>query len=346
MRLMKTLLLASALLGLTQSALASCKRTSEEPTVVNVNFDNIRVSPDLPRGSVIGSAFVQRLERKLFYTGCPKGQNVKLVGKYEPAGLIAQSFNTYPTGVDGVGIRVALYRNQTPMYFGDGNLLHNYAPVYTGVGDIWGISLNDYSIRVELVKTKDTIDSGKLSQLSGTSGLLYLADRMKDGPIVKVRIGGVGSTVVINPSCTLESNNRRDLTVEMRTVPLRSFTGIGSTAGDTDVDFKLRCKGGHDNYTVQVKTQFTPGADGAADSVKGVLNNGAEGKMVADGVGIQVLMRGTPVNFEQKYNVGEGRLGGREVVILIPLTARYYQYGKTPGAGKVHAYMVYDVFYE
>lgn len=346
MRLINTMLLAGALLGLTQSVLADCRRITKEPTVVNVNFDNIRVSPDLPVGSVIGSAFTERLGRTYFYTDCIKGKNQKLVGVYEPAGGMNLNYNTYPTGVEGVGIRIALFRNQTPTYFGTSNLKHNFAPVYTGVGNKWGISLEDYFIRVELVKTKDRIDSGKLSQLSGVSGALYHEDKINDGPLVRVRIGGIGSTIVINPSCSLESDNRRDMTVELRTVPLMSFNGVGSTAGDTNVNFNLRCKGAHDEYTVQVKTQFTPGADGAFDMEKGVLNNGAEGKMVANDVGIQVLTNGKTVNFTKKYNVGESRLGGRETVLTFPMTARYYQYGKNPTGGKVHAYMVYDIFYE
>lgn len=134
-------------------------------------------------------------------------------------------------------------------------------------------------------------------------------------------IGYAGDIVYKAVSCTVPST----LTVNMGSVPVGQFSGPGSTSDEKNLSIPVRC-----DDKVAVNTSIS--SQGYLSPTLGVVALSNE-TGVAQGVGVQVLYNGSPVQFDRFFPVGTIPEAGAS--ITLPLTFRYYQ--NTPEIHPGHA---------
>jgi len=230
--------------------------------------------------------------------------------------------NVYPSGVPGVGIRVAWSRDSKslPAQMSGGEFMNSPRTVelmphgkYTPPNNWW----------IQLIKT------GPIS--SGTYTI----------PNVEVHYHDVLTNTLTFPPLALTFQTRscrlvdgRDYTRTLRSSWLGNFSGIGSTAWPDDFAINLKCDPG-------LRVSYQIDGDPADDTT---LKNQA-GDGMAKGVGIQLLSRtgfAGPIRLGQEVILPKASASGD---LLIPLTARYRQVDPVITPGKVVAVATITLFY-
>ncbi|MGF6350730.1 fimbrial protein [Variovorax sp. W2I14] len=220
--------------------------------------------------------------------------------------------HVFTTAVSGVGIRLSRYFSATEVSY--------YPHDRTTTSDFGNFDAAS-RFQVELFKIATVTGNGPLAQ--GTYTQYYSVADNKS--VLTTNLLGEGITI-ITPSCSVDLGSRNIL-VEFGKVPLSSFKGRGTTAGERKFNIKLNCKAGQNaQNTVYLRMDATPDAS----NEQGVLKITQAGSTIATGVGIQVVNdKSVPVKFGEEALVGPSMDGS----YVLPYTARYFQTGDkvTPG---------------
>lgn len=241
--------------------------------------------------------------------------------------------DVYPTKVPGVGIKVAWSRKISPIppNIEGGQFMTspmqseplNYSPLkptqYTPASH-W---------RFQLIKTGD-LASGNFTI---PSVQVWYGDE-----ITNVLQFLPGSLALNTRGCSLRM---RDQTVSLDKSWPKDFRGIGSTTRPKDFDIKLDC---------EPSVRITYRIDGVRVDGSTLINTGmgnTESKPLADGVGIQLLLRhgaGGPLPMGSEITLGNSAASGPSS-LQIPLTVQYKQVGSTITPGFVGSLATITLFY-
>jgi len=282
----------------------------------------VDIDPTLPVGTSLWSASVNVAAATT--NSCIGGLAVLT---YAGMGAVNPAYNTYETGVAGVGIR---------MKYLTGSLSNGtWFPWSTALTN-WTIgTVAAHTVFVEFVKT------GPITVSGSTSGIF--ATWLASGSSNYNGVWGQyqwAAPVVFNvsvPTCTVITPS---ISVPMGSISLNSFTGIGSTTASQPLNISLQCAGGVTNSYTNVYTTLTDAANPA--NVSDTLS--LTSTSTATGVGVQLLNGPTPVRYgpdsSAPGNTNQWFAGAAQNgPFNIPLTARYIQTGTmvTPGTANGRA---------
>ncbi|MDV3443197.1 fimbrial protein [Metapseudomonas otitidis] len=237
--------------------------------------------------------------------------------------------DVYPTGVPGVGIKVAWSRKISPI------------PSNIEGGQFMASPMQSEPLRYSPFKppTQFTPASHWRFQLIKTGNL---ASGNFSIPSIQVWYGNAltnalefsrGSLALNTRGCSLRT---KDQIVNLEKSWLKDFRGIGSTTRPKDFDVDLQCES-------DIAVSYRIDGLKVDDST---LKN-SEGRDMATGVGIQLLSRHGfvgPLALGREVLLGRTAASGNSVV-RIPLTARYRQVDSAVGPGQVVAAATITLFY-
>lgn len=219
---------------------------------------------------------------------------------------------TYESGIEGVGIRVAIDGLSVFRGFiyntveGDGT-----SPIYLT------------NVKVDFVKTGNIVPG---NAISGNLVYIRMQDSKGEETVFDVNIGTV---VVKQASCEITGNSA--IPVPMGIAKKEDFTGKNSTLKPVNVQIPLQC---YADTTVNISF------DAASTLGNGIIDLTKGG---AEGVGIQLKMNDKVVVFDQKTFVTKTTQEGS---FNIPLTAAYIQTADDIAPGPANAVANFTVTYE
>ncbi|WP_165677134.1 fimbrial protein [Metapseudomonas otitidis] len=302
---------------------ASCKGTSV--TTTHVLPDGFAVRRDIPVGSMLydtqgwigtGAADIT--------CGGPFQHGDMWLDRGFVGGLSAVSglSNVYPSGVPGIGVRVAWSRNaSTPAQMSGGQYMTSpristekiARGRYTPANRWW----------IQLIKT-GPIESGMYA--IPNIDIYYhnqLSNRLVFTPL---------NVTILTRGCRLLNPSQN---VPLGKSWLKDFKGVGSTAWPKDFDIDLQCD---PNVVVSYRI------DGLRHDDSTLKNT--EGRDMAKGVGIELLSRhGASGPLPMGKEVPLGRTPAQVTNPRIPLTARYRQVDSTVEPGQVLTSATITLFY-
>ncbi|MGQ4859152.1 fimbrial protein [Enterobacter roggenkampii] len=254
----------------------------------NLNFNTITAQRDVAPGTVVAA------QSGIYNVNfsCTDSSNTY----QEAMNGTSLGNNLYDIGVSGYGIRVS--ENDS------GGGFHHYFPMAFALGTYSA----SYMYKVELVRTSDPAASGSLR--SGQIANVSISNQFF---IATWNITGGSITTL---ACSLSSGS---LSFPIGNIPA---TGFGSTVGTTPVNTQvsqtlgLTCNPGA-NINISLSGQQNP--DVANTSVLALSGQGGPG--VAQGVGVQILYGGTPLNLNNTVFLQQSGGG----LASFPIVARYYQ---------------------
>ena len=235
--------------------------------------------------------------------------------------------HTFETNIPGVGIQFSDSDN-AGNYFASispGTLMHA-GTVYGAGGSFM------YNGVIHLIKTgpivSGNLDAGEVAQISliSTNGTEYERQRMN-------LTGGTVTQVL----CSITTPQ---LTFTLGDVPAFKFgSATGPAPADTEKteNLGLECDAG---ANINVSLAGTQNPDDSQDSILALTGQGDAG--VAQGVGVQLLYNGTPLELNKNI-VLKKSAGGQET---FPIVARYYQTKTTVMPGKANALATLNISYQ
>ena len=275
----------------------------------NLNFSNITAQRDVAPGTVIAA---QSGIYNVNYS-CTDSANT-----YQEAMSGSSLGNSlYDIGVSGYGVRVS--ENDT------GGGFHHYFPMSFTIGSYSA----SYMYKVELVRTTAPAVSGALR--SGQIANVSISNQFF---IATWNITGGSITTL---ACSTSSGS---LSFPIGNIPATSF---GSTVGTTPANAQvtqtlgLTCNPGA-NINISLSGQQNP--DVVNTSVLALSGQGGPG--VAQGVGVQILYGGTPLNLNNTVFLKLSG-GGLE---SFPIEARYYQTKSAVLRGTANATATLNITYQ
>jgi type 1 fimbria pilin len=162
----------------------------------------------------------------------------------------------------------------------------------------------------------------------------------RQGPQYLSRVTVPGSEHITALACRVDVGSR-NMVVTLPDTPASSFTGIGSTAGDTGFQLSLTCQAG---TSVNISM-----SSGSADAAHAGVVRSAAGSGYARGVGVQVLDRnGMPMPISDgssaptRVAVGAAPNGP----MTIPFSARYFQTATPVTGGRISATVTFTMTYQ
>ncbi|ARL38890.1 hypothetical protein BOC49_21870 (plasmid) [Burkholderia pseudomallei] len=223
---------------------------------------------------------------------------------------------TYATNIPGIGLAFYEKLGNTVRFWGEGN-----GEGWTGW---WGWSGSTLGAKL--------IVTGPVGVGDVPAGSTYGQMTLDGLSVARIKTTGFKITT---PACSVPSIN-----VDMGTLTLSRFSGVGSTAGDTPFDLRLNaCPPGRTAiyYRFDPTTQIVPGT---GDSVATL--NGTSG---AAGIGLQLLDgTGNPLLFGKTTKMAgyAGAAGNYSV----PFRARYYQTAASVSPGIANASITVTMSYQ
>lgn len=291
---------------------SECPSTPSTPYTFNLS--SIAVSSDLAVGQDIPGT-----EKNISFSGhCDQGGMERpgdtIVACYYGVGSELQGMKgVYDTGVPGVGIALTNSRGQrvsgvgqkcdtrgTPLGSVDSNLDFNY------------------TIKLSLVKTSDTIKSASLLQSNTQFGMgVYLKAGI--GSTHTNYVAYTGDITVRTQTCTVSN---KTINVSLGDYNISDFPSIGSVSNSKPFNVALNCDDGA-NVSIRIDGTSVSGIQGVV-----ALSSGSG---AAEGVGVQILNSSNePVTIGQAWQVAAVTTKGS---LSIPLNGRYYRIGDvTEGA--------------
>lgn len=186
----------------------------------------------------------------------------------------------------------------------------------TGLGDIYLVLYQTGPIR-----KGGTIPAGSLAELKLGSGLQIMNMYLNE---YTVNVLGCSITTPL-------------VSVEMdRNTFVTSFTGVGSTAGDTSFAIEADCDSG-----LLPTLTFEGTTDSSDESIFAFTNQGDDG--AASGLGVQIKYNGTAITNNVAVNLAQTKVEG---ATSFPFTANYIQTGSSVGAGNVSTSLTYTLSYQ
>lgn len=331
------LLLLLAAIGLPVTAQAACTLTGTTlPLVLSftpwspANFD-----PAVANGTVVASQVLNfsAVSGSGGTITCPGGVGIQT--RAGTTGAREATYQTYPTGVAGVGIRFTT-QGGTGAGYGVWPTSANL-----GTGTTTTISTNG-SVLVEFVKVGPITAGGTIVGELGASYLQNGATKLSS----YVVNGGITLKPEV-PTCTVQSP--ATISVPMGPAAASAFAGVGTTSPSAGVPFniQLQCSGGSSGAVTRMYMTLTDQTN--PGNVSNVLS--LSGGSTAAGVGIQVRNGDTIVGYGP-----DSRAAGNtnqwfvtqtgNATVNIPLTARYVQTGGVVKPGSVDAYATFTMSYQ
>lgn len=303
---------AVSLLSVSANALATCSFNSAAAEQ-SVNFGAITVQRDLPIGSEIATKTISGDAVK--YGECSKGDSPTVTtsvstGAYAPT----NAYQTYASGVKGIGIRVQSEGEIVPStgLVKTLNIFADTASIYSSEMKFTLVKIGDI--------TPGTLTLGRLASVS-------LSDMfVTNSPAANYNLT---SGTITQASCEITGSSA--IPVNMGEAQANDFHGKNSTLTPVNVQIPLQCDSG-----TKVNISF------AATSLQGngIIDLASGG---AEGVGIQLKLHDTPVDFDKTLFVAQATEQG---AFTIPLTAAYIQSADTIKAGPANAVANFTVTYQ
>ncbi|WP_260431925.1 fimbrial protein [Burkholderia cepacia] len=284
-------------------------------------------NPSVPIGTVLDSRTVSAsgLSNTL---SCSQIADTLLHGRL--FGTAEPVYNTYPTTIPGVGVRIRFSNNK------------NWLPFTVN----WGtsmINISTSSLIIEFVKVGPITAAGTLkgelagSYVNGT--IQYRSIRIQGGIEIKPKV----------PTCSVAT---KQIAVKMSPTgndfSSKDFSGVGSTTPERDFSIQLNCTGGDLGTSTNAYVTLTDNSNSGNRSNRLSLTPNSE----ASGVAVQILRNGSPLNFgpdsSDASNPNQWKAGNipqGQGVFTIPLTARYIQTGTLKG-GTANAVATFTMSYQ
>ncbi|WP_416048458.1 fimbrial protein [Cupriavidus basilensis] len=272
--------------------------------------------PNLPDGTVVfsGDGTATGDEGRVECGGVTLGN-----ASYDGKGSVGR-FNTYPTSVSGIGVRI----------LGAGSNPKAPWPQTVYVGQSFAVFQGGGWFTVELVKTGTITAAGSLTGEIGTTTLVDQQNQV----IRRVFINGSLPIRPLVPTCKVTTPS---VALPLGTIPTYALKAVGTTTEIRPFEIRLQCSGGNQGTATRMYMTMTDASNSSNRS--GVLSLSSNSK--AKGVGIQIL-RGTNdsvVSYgpdsSQSNNPNQWFIGQYgNIAVTIPFKARYIQTAAqvTPGA--------------
>lgn len=188
----------------------------------------------------------------------------------------------------------------------------------------WGTGLGDMTLvlyQTGPVRKGGTIAAGPLAEMKLAAGIQIMNMFMSEYTI------NVLGCAITTPTVSVEMDRNTFVT---------SFSGAGSTAGETPFAIEANCNSG----ILPTLTLEGP-LDGSDASVFAFTNKNEDG--AASGLGVQVKHKGSAITNGVAVNLDETQVEG---VTSFPFTANYIQTGSSVGAGNVATSLTYTFSYQ
>ncbi|WP_257127520.1 fimbrial protein [Burkholderia sp. MSMB1078WGS] len=214
-----------------------------------------------------------------------------------------------------------------------GNRGSNNEKISTGIEG----NNNDVSGTIDLLLRKSSATPSSGVVAVATKTLFYLTGSISSQTDAPQQIAGLNNIVFTTSTCDVDTGSR-SITVQLGDIRRDYFSGIGSTSTDRNFVINLNCSQPSGIYNVTLKLNATRDNTGAP----GVMALDERGDK-ATGVGIQLLMNGTPVEFGTFASVGSATT---DTTLSVPMTARYYQTANPVTPGVANAVATFLVNYK
>lgn len=344
MSVSKKLILGAVLMMGAGGAWADCTRSNSPTVRLDMAMGRVVVDPDLAVGQIIRTQSWTMKEAGGDNYNYTCSGPVVFKGEIVAPGVSDTGNKIYSTNVHGIGMRFSRGGGSVNIiYPGEFRSNAGYQWHNEGWGRRWQgtrYSLEGSTFTLELIKTAPVTGSGTITSGQYTS---YDWEGGSGNPILVTSLSANAITIV-SPSCAVLSG--KNMNVDVGSIRRNDLKGVGSTAGGKDFNIQLQCSGGlNDSGYVNIQTSFSGTLATGTSASTGALLNEKTGSSMAQGVGIQVLKEGSPLEFNKKYDVG--RLNNQEIRYLtIPLRARFYQYGPSVSSGEVESHMIFNLTYD
>ncbi|MBF5008781.1 fimbrial protein [Burkholderia pseudomultivorans] len=301
--------------------------TVEFAIVTLPKFDPPPFDPNVPIGSVIGSLSGASNGVAGTATCTSSIGDVSYVGT---TGGAPGLYNTYPTPVSGVGVRIRGAVNQTEWW---PHVVYKTGTALSLVG------ASDFT--VEFVKTGDITAPGILS---GEIAATFFISHGK-----KVRSIVTNGPINIRPQVPTCNLLTPSVAVEMGKVVASDLSGVGMVSLPKPFDLRFKCSGGNPGTSTRMFMTLTDAGNSGNRSSTLSLASGS----TAEGVGIQILRGadGTLVNYgpdsTQEGNPNQwqvGRFGNGDVTI--PFKVRYVRMSDQLKAGTANGVATFTMSYQ
>jgi len=280
-----------------------------------VTLPSIMVASDAPVGSVLwsqkGIAFSTYCENWLLDTGNIYVWRADLMSTLQQYGL------TFWLTYGGVSGNTAIQIKE---------------PMVVDLG--WSSGYASGTVDLELRKTATTPATGAVT--AADIPAFYL-DSNTNNHKGSHYIRGLTNISFVSYTCDIDTGSR-SITVPLGAVRVDRFSGVGSTYGDQSFNIGLTCTQPAGTYNVSLTFSATADSSGAS-GVLAIL----QGSDAAAGVGIQLLMNGSPVVFDTALNAGSATAGA---TLTIPMMARYYQTGSLMTPGTANGIATFTISYK
>lgn len=301
---------------------AYCKRNSPSMTTWAPLPTTLAIPRDLPNGHVLfdTQGWIQAGWVDVTCGGFLQHGNMYVRYGYTSGASVPGFPNVYPTGVPGVGIRVAWSRvaGSVPPEMSGGQWIGSPKKVedlprgrYTPASNWW----------IQLIKT------GSIS--TGTYRIPEVQVHYQDELTNALKFREI-ELVSRARGCKLLNSPQE---VRLGTASIKDFQGLGSTSKPRDFEIALDCE---PDVSVSYSINGLPAAESNSTLQNSVGWDG-EGKPMARGVGIQLLKRhgsAEPILIGKEFEFRRSSAVGSSIM-SIPLTAQYRQVESTVIPGKV-----------
>lgn len=352
--------LGSILFLLSFSSFASCKRDSNDSVSVSTIAlpDNIVInSSGYAAGTILyDSGYVGGSDNKVTIGHCSNRYYVGFLYLSSPQTGVSIGDRVYPTGLDGIGVRVYTLNQAGP--YDDERAIDN--SWQNGDANFLASShtLNNSSYRLQLVATGGKISSGTLRLPSPLARVDFRESKSPSGD------GDIASRLTvsssqINVKATGCTSNVVALNFAMSDINMTRFDASPRVGGVTR-EVNLTCEPGT-NVSLTLQAPAVSGGDNQNNTLIALSQEGES--TVADGVGVQLNLRlasgkydsgqsGLPLNTpipilssQRVSNSSRGYTafsdlsnpGGAAAGETLTFTADYYKNKSTITPGKANA---------
>jgi len=244
----------------------------------------------------------------------------------------AHAGGIYPTGISGIGMRLSYGASFTPWPYSEPI---SQSQLWVG-GDPNGVG---QSIQIQFIKTGPITAGG---MLHGEFGGIFAENGATQIVSYRFKEGNITPSV---PTCTVTSPS---IQVDMQSVPVESFSGVGSYGGtQQQFDISLLCSGGANGSSTKIYITLTDQTNPGNTSDMLSLTTASN----ATGVKIKLFGSSGPVSFgpdssaagnTNQWFVTQTGSGS----VTIPLTARYVQTESTVSPGSANAVATFTMSYQ